>query len=88
VITDKSTTQTASDAPEVVAKSTLQFPFNTTLKLSTLVGLACEVENETGISPRCTVKERRAQLATVAGHCRTKGEAREAIRADLTGATK
>ena len=61
----------------------LPFPFNTTLKLSTLVRLAGDVESELGKSPRCTVNERRARLATVAGHCRTKAEARAAIMADL-----
>ncbi len=63
----------------------LPFPFNTTLKLSTLVRLACEIEHEEGRSPRCSVNERRADLARVAGHCRTKAAAREAIRAALLG---
>jgi hypothetical protein len=53
------------------------------MKLSTLVRLAGEVERELGKSPRCTVNERRARLAEIAGHCRTKAAARGAIAADL-----
>lgn len=77
------TNQTNITKPTGGARPALPFPFNTTLKLSTLVRLAGEVEGELGKSPRCTVNERRARLATVAGHCRTKEEARAAIMADL-----
>lgn len=74
---------TLADAQPVTAakrRMRLDFPFNTRLKLSTLVRIACEVERERGSSPRCTVNERREQLARVAGDCRTISAAREAIK--------
>ncbi len=61
------------------ARSTLPFPFNTRLKLSTLVRIAIEVERDRGASPKCTIRERQAQLNWIAGHCRTVAEVRSAI---------
>jgi len=63
--------------------SNLPFPFNTRLKLSTLIRIAAGVEREFGRSPRCTVRQRQETLNLVAGHCATKAEAEEAIRASL-----
>ena len=64
-------------------KATLPFPFNTKLKLSTLVSISAEVERELGRSPACSVRERWESLATVAGDCTTRSAAAAAIRASL-----
>lgn len=59
------------------------FIIPTILKLSTLVRIAGQVERELGRSPRCTVYERWHNLATVAGKCRTKAQAEQAIRESI-----
>jgi hypothetical protein len=59
------------------------FAIKTHLKLATLVGIATKVEQELGISPKCTVYERWHRIATVTGMCRTKDQAEAAIREDL-----
>jgi hypothetical protein len=51
----------------------------TQLKLSTLVGIAKSIEKENGISRKCTMKEMWDDLSRVAGHCRTKEDARMII---------
>jgi hypothetical protein len=76
-------TNQITSKPTGGTRPAVAFPFNTTMKLSTLVRLAGEVERELGKSPRCTVNERRARLAEIAGHCRTKAAARSAIADDL-----
>lgn len=70
----KTTTTTNGTAPTLAA---------TKLKLSTLIRIAQRLENELGRSPRCTVRQRQAQLAAIAGHCGTVASAEDAIREDL-----
>ena len=62
------------------------FSIKTHLKLSTLVVIAARIELELRRHPRCTVYERWHQIATCAGHCRTKAEAEAALRADIAAA--
>ena len=53
------------------------------MKLTTLVKIAREIEKENRITVRGKVREMWDRLVKVAGHCRTKKDAREEIAAGI-----
>lgn len=57
----------------------------TTMKPSTLLSIAADIEKLLGIESRATVNDMLRAVDQVAGHCRTKKEAAEVLAADLYG---
>ena len=53
------------------------------MKTSTLLKIQSGLENVLGVQSKCTVNRMKDQVRAVAGHCRTRRSAAEALAAEM-----